>query len=63
MSDLIWLTKAQMERLAPFFPRSRGKARVDDRSALSGITVVNRDGLRWRDAPAVDGAPKTLDNR
>ncbi len=63
MSDLIWLTDAQMERLEPFFPKSRGKARVDDRRVLSGIIFVNRNGLRWRDAPAVYGPPKTLYNR
>ena len=31
MSDLFWLTDEQMERLRPFFPRSYGKPRVDDR--------------------------------
>lgn len=30
MSDLFWLTEAQMERLKPFFPLSHGKPRVDD---------------------------------
>lgn len=63
MSDLFWLTDAQMERLAPFFPKSRGVARVDDRRVLSGIVFVNRNGLRWRDAPAAYGPPKTLYNR
>jgi transposase len=61
--DLFWLTDAQMERLAAFFPRSRGRARVDDRRVLSGIVFVNRNGLRWRDAPAACGPPKTLYNR
>ena len=51
MSDLFWLTDEQMERLRPFFPKSHGKARVDDRRVLSGIIFVNRNGLRWRDAP------------
>jgi transposase len=63
MSDLFLLTDAQMERLAPFFPKSRGRARVDDRRVLSGIVFVNRNGLRWRDAPAEYGPPKTLYNR
>lgn len=36
MSDLLWLTDGQMERLRPFFPKSRGKPRVDDRPVLSG---------------------------
>ena len=63
MSDLYWLTDAQMERLQPFFPKSRGKARVDDLKVLSGIIFINRNGLRWRDAPAAYGPPKTLYNR
>jgi transposase len=32
MSNLYWLTDAQMERLKPFFPKSHGKPRVDDAS-------------------------------
>ena len=31
MSELYWLTEAQVARLRPFFPKSRGKPRVDDR--------------------------------
>lgn len=45
MSDLFWLTDAQMARLAPFFPGSHGKPRVDDRRVLSGIIFINRNGL------------------
>ena len=63
MSDLFWLSEAQMARLEPFFPKSHGKPRVDDRRVLSGIIFVNRNGLRWRDAPAEYGPPKTLYNR
>ena len=47
----------------PFFPKSRGRQRVDDRRVLSGIIFINRNGLRWSDAPADDGPPKTLSNR
>jgi len=36
---------------------------VDDRRVLSGIVFVNRNVLRWRDAPAAYGLPKTLYNR
>ena len=32
MSNLFWLTEAQMERLRPFFPKSHGRPRVDDLS-------------------------------
>ena len=63
MSDLFWLTEAQMARLEPFFPKSHGKPRVDDRRVLSGIIFVNRNGLRWRDAPPEYGPHKTLYNR
>ena len=63
MSDLYWLTDEQMERLRPHFPKSHGRPRVDDRRVLSGIIFVNRNGLRWRDAPAAYGPHKTLYNR
>ena len=63
MSDLFWLTEAQMERLRPFLPKPHGKPRVDDRRVLSGIIFVNRNGLRCRDAPREYGPHKTLCNR
>ena len=63
MSDLFWLTDEQMARLQPFFPRSHGRPRVDDRRVLSGIIFINRNGLRWRDAPREYGPAKTLYNR
>ena len=63
MSDLFWLTDAQIARREPYFPKSLGKPRVDDRRVLSGIIFINRNGLRWRDAPAVCGPHKTLYNR
>ena len=50
MSNLFWLTEAQMERLRPFFPKSHGKPRVDDRRVLSVIIFISRNGLRWRSA-------------
>ena len=52
-----------MQRLRPYFPKSRGRARVDDRRVLSGIIFINRNGLRWCDAPVEYGPPKTLYNR
>ena len=52
-----------MQRLRPFFPKSRGRARVDDRRVLSGIIFINRNGLRWCDAPVEYGPSKTLYNR
>ncbi len=46
MSKLYWLTEAQMQRLRPYFPKSRGRMRVDDRRVLSGIIFIIRNGLR-----------------
>ncbi len=63
MSDLYWLTDEQMVRLQPYFPKSHGTPRVDDRRVLSGIVIFNRNGLRWRDAPTDYGPYKTLYNR
>ena len=59
MSNLYWLTDEQMARLRPYFPKSHGKPRVDDRRVLSGIVFVNRNGLRWCDAPKAYGPHKT----
>ncbi len=63
MSNLYWLSEAQMERLKPFFPKSHGKPRVDDRRVLSGIIFINRNGLRWCDVPREYGPAKTFYNR
>ena len=63
MSDLIWLSDAQMLRISPYFPLSHGIARVDDRRVLSGIIFVIRNVLRWRDAPSDYGPHKTVYNR
>ena len=63
MSNPFWLSDEQMARLRPFFPKSHGKPRVDDRRVLSGIIFINRNGLRWSDAPMEYGRPKTLYNR
>lgn len=63
MSNLFWLTDEQMERSQSFLPNSHGKPRVDDRRVLSGIVLINRNGLRWCDAPHEYGPPKTLYTR
>ena len=63
MTDLILLSEAQMARISPFFPRSHGVPRVDDRRVISGIIFVIRNGLRWRDVPASYGPHKTIYNR
>ena len=63
MSDLIWLSAAQMRRIEPYFPLSHGMPRVDDQRVISGIIIVIRNGLRWRDAPRDYGPHKTIYNR
>jgi transposase len=63
MGNLLWLTDVQTARLQPFVPKSHGKPRMDDRRALSGIVFINRNGLRWCDAPTEYGPPKTLYTR
>jgi putative transposase len=63
MSDLIWLSQAQMRRIEPYFPLSHGIARVDDCKVISGMVFVIRNGLRWRDAPNDYGPHKTIYNR
>ena len=63
MSDQFWLSEEQLARIEPYFPRSHGVPRVDDRRVVSGIVHVLRNGLRWRDAPAVCGPHETLHDR
>lgn len=63
MSDLFWLSDVQMARLEPYFPKSQGRPRVDDQRVLSRIIFINRNGLRWRNAPKEFVPHKTLYNR
>lgn len=63
ISNLYWLSEAQMERLKRFPPKGHGKPRVDYRPVLSGIIFINRNGLRWCDAPREYGPAKALCSR
>jgi transposase len=63
MSDLIWLSDAQMERIKPYFRLSHRVPRVDDRRVISGIIFAIRNGCRWRDGPRDYGPHKTIYNR
>jgi len=63
MTDLLWLSDEQLDRIKPHFPLSHGVPRVDDHRVVSGIVFVIRNGLRWRDAPREYGPHKTLYNR
>lgn len=50
MSGLFWLKGEQAERRRPFSREPR-QTQIDYRRVLSGIIFVNRNKLRWRDAP------------
>lgn len=64
-----------MERLRPYFPKSGSRCRVYDRRVLSGVILINRNGLRWCNGKHVNATnprdhsnadydpPKTLYNR
>ena len=45
MRNLYWLTEAQMQQLRPYFPKSRGHARVNDLRVLNCIIFINRNGV------------------
>ena len=53
MDGLFWHSGEQPERTRtkPFFPKSHGVGRGDDRKVLSGIIHVLRSGLRPRGCP------------
>jgi transposase len=63
MADLIWLPVAQNVELSCIFHRRAGLPEVDDRRIVSGIVLVIRNALRWRDAPSDYGPHKLIDNR
>ena len=58
MRTLFYLSESQLERIKPFFPRSHGVPRVDDRRVVSGIIYVIKHGLQWQDAPDEYGPTK-----
>ena len=49
MAQLLGLSKEQVARISPLFPKERGEW-VDDRKVLSGIIHVIQKGLHWVDA-------------
>ncbi|WP_198384841.1 transposase [Roseomonas sp. KE2513] len=63
MADLFWLTKAQIRRIAPYFPLSHAVPRVDDQWVVSGILHVIRKDPHWRDASTAYGSYQTPYNR
>jgi transposase len=63
MSSHFWLTDERMARLRPFFPKSNGMPRADERRFPSGMILINCNGLRRQVAYRKYGPPKTLCNR
>ncbi len=63
MRNSFWLTEAQLACLRPFFPKSPGRPRVDDLRVIRRVIFINRNGLRWCDAPKKYGPAKTFPNR
>jgi transposase len=59
--DQFWPTDTQFSKIEPHLPTdARGKARVDDRRVISGVTHVLKSDGRWIDAPPEHGPGKTL---
>ena len=54
------LSDSQFARIKPYFPRSHGVARVDDRRVISGIIYVIKHGLQWKDTPREYGPHNEL---
>lgn len=63
MSDLFYLTPAQLDLIKKHLPYPHGNPRVDDLRVISGIIFVIKRGLQWRDAPKEYGPHKTLYSR
>ena len=63
MSHLLWLDQERVSRIKQLLPKPRGFAGSDDRTVLSGIIHVIRNGLPWRDAPAEYGPHQALNVR
>jgi len=63
-SNLSWLSEEQWEQIQRHLPTDvRGKERMDDRRAISGILHVLKSGCRWCDCPPEYGPPTTIYNR
>lgn len=63
MSDLYWLMTRRWRVWPVTFASPLANLIADDRRVFSGIIFINRNGLRWRDAPREYGPHKALYNR
>jgi transposase len=57
------LSDEEWALLEPLLPKSRKRARVDDRLIMNAIFYVLRTGMPWRDLPARYGPYTTAYNR
>ncbi len=57
------LTQAQYERIAPVFPKHRGKVSLSNLSVLNAILYVAEQGCKWRGLPAHFGNWHTIYTR
>jgi transposase len=57
------LSDEEWALLEPLLPKSRKRARVDDRKIVNAIFYVLRTGMPWRDLPARYGPYTTAYNR
>ena len=62
LAQLFWLGEHQLDSLKLVLSKARGVSRVDESKVLSIIIHVLRYGLRWVDAPPVDGSCQPLYN-
>lgn len=63
MSDLFWLSAAQMRSDRAVLSAAPSHTRVDDRRVISRIIFVIRDGPRLRDVSKAYGPHKTIYNK
>ncbi|HWF61994.1 MAG TPA: transposase [Nitrospira sp.] len=59
MGEVFLLSQKQLHRITRHVPTPP----VDDRRVIRGIMSVIRPGVQWKEAPAADGPPQTLDTR
>ena len=65
MRTLFYLSESQMERISPFFPRSHGIPRADDRHVARGgvchaADTLQRHSLRYQTWTSVKGCSRGI---
>jgi len=57
------LTEKQFEKIAPYFPKKRGKLSLSDYQVLNAILFVAENGCKWRALPKEFGNWHTIYTR